>query len=66
MAKRGERRVPMLTVRVVFEPSRLAPACLADAYERVLPLRRRIICGDHLNRHPPRADGTRQTGGTAR
>lgn len=56
----------MLTVRVVFEPSRLAPACLADAYERVLPLRRRIIRSDHRNRRPPYADGTRQTGGTAR
>ncbi len=56
----------MLTVRVVFEPSRLAPACLADAYERVLPLRHRIIRGDHFNRHPPHADGIRQTGGTAR
>lgn len=66
MAKRGERRAPMLTVRVVFEPSRLAPACLADAYERVLPLRRRIIRSDHRNRRPPYADGTRQTGGTAR
>lgn len=66
MAKRGERSVPMLTVHLVFEPSRLAPACLADAYERVLPLRRRIIRGNHLNRHPPHADGIRQTGGTAR
>ncbi len=56
----------MLTVRVVFEPSRLAPACLADAYERLLPLRRRTLRGDRTNHLPPRADGTRQTGGTAR
>ncbi len=66
MAKRGERRMPMLTVRVVFEPSRLAPACLADAYERVLPLRRRTIRRDRTPSHPPHADGARQTGGTAR
>ncbi len=66
MAKRGERRVPVLTVHLVFEPSRLAAACLADAYERVLPLRRRISRSDRTHTPPRRGDDTRQTGGTAR
>lgn len=26
-----------LEVRVVFEPSRVAPSCMAQAYERVVP-----------------------------
>lgn len=66
MAKRGEKKVPVLTVHVVFEPSRLAPACLADAYERVLPLRRRTLRGDRASTQPRRGNETRQTGGIAR
>ena len=34
---RGRRR-PDRVVRVRFEPSRLAAACLVDAYEQVVPL----------------------------
>jgi hypothetical protein len=36
------RREPLprttLEVRVMFEPSRLSPACVAQAYEQVVPL----------------------------
>ncbi len=32
-----------LEVRVMFEPSRLAAACIAQAYERVIPVMRRIV-----------------------
>jgi hypothetical protein len=32
------RRESVRVVRVRFEPSRLAAACLADAYEQVVPL----------------------------
>lgn len=28
---------------MVFEPSRVAAACLADAYARVVPVRRRVL-----------------------
>jgi hypothetical protein len=31
----------MLEVRVMFEPSRLSPACVAQAYEEVVPITRR-------------------------
>lgn len=30
-----------LTVRVMFEPSRLSPACVVQAYEEVVPITRR-------------------------
>jgi hypothetical protein len=36
------RRCPVV-VRVRYEPSRVAGACLADAYEQVLPVGRRGI-----------------------
>jgi hypothetical protein len=32
-----------LTVRPMFEPTRIAAACLRDAYERVVPLPRRSL-----------------------
>ena len=66
MARQGRRKVTVLTVRPVFEPSRLAPACLADVYERVLPRRRRATRADRTSRHPGSEDSPRQMGGTAR
>jgi hypothetical protein len=33
-------------VRRRFEPNRLAPAHLADAYERVVPISRRLIAAE--------------------
>ena len=41
MSQPRARRSPARVVRVRFEPSRLAAACLADAYEQVVPLGRR-------------------------
>lgn len=32
------RKTKVLEVRVVFEPSRIAPLCMAQAYERVVPI----------------------------
>lgn len=34
---RGPRTPPMLEVRQMFEPTRLAAACLAAAYARIVP-----------------------------
>ena len=66
MASQGRRKVTVLTVRQAFEPSRLAPACLAGAYERVLPLRRRATRAGRTRRHPASEGNRCQMGGTAR
>ena len=39
MARRSKR--PELEVRVSFEAARIAPQCLAEAYERLVPIPRR-------------------------
>lgn len=41
MVPRDLKPPPALMVRPVFEPSRLAPTWLADAYERLVPSPRR-------------------------
>ena len=43
MSGRGNRRARVVAIHPRFEPSRVAAACLADAYERLLPLRQRAI-----------------------
>jgi hypothetical protein len=35
---RGPRTPPMLEVRQMFEPTRLAAACLEAAYARIVPM----------------------------
>jgi hypothetical protein len=37
----GRRKTKELEVRIAFEASRVAPQCLADAYERLVPIPRR-------------------------
>jgi hypothetical protein len=37
------KKTRALEVRVVFEPSRIAPVCVVQAYERVVPTVRRGI-----------------------
>lgn len=39
MARRNKH--PGLEVRATFEAARIAPQCLADAYERLVPIPRR-------------------------
>ena len=41
VARREPPSRTMLEVRVMFEPSRLSPACVAQAYEEVVPITRR-------------------------
>ena len=41
VARRVRTRSTTLEVRITFEPSRVGPACVAQAYERVVPITRR-------------------------
>jgi len=41
VARREHTRSTTLEVRITFEPSRVSPACVAQAYERVVPITRR-------------------------
>ena len=58
VARRGRTGSTTLEVRITFEPSRVSPACVMQAYERVVPITRRTT----LQALPPRQDeGARQT-----
>ena len=50
MARRSKR--PELTVRASFEAARIAPQCLAEAYERLVPVPRRLMRGSTLTGTP--------------
>ena len=57
-SRRMERR--MIRVQVRFEMSRMAAACLADAYQQVVPIPRRTTAreqGQRLSEGPGRAEG---------
>ena len=41
VARRAHTRTTPLEVRLTFEPSRVSPACVVQAYERVVPITRR-------------------------
>ena len=41
VARRGHTGSTTLAVRITFEPSWVSPACVAQAYERVVPITRR-------------------------
>jgi hypothetical protein len=41
MARREPNTAKTLEVSVLFEPSRLSPACVAQAYEEAVPLTQR-------------------------
>ena len=58
VARRGQSRRTTLAVRITFEPSRVSPACVVQAYERVVPITRR-----HASRAgtPPPAERAPQT-----
>ena len=58
VARRGPSRSTTLAVRITFEPSRLSPACVVQAYERVVPITRRPT---PQARSPQQAEGAQQT-----
>jgi len=53
----GRRKTKELEVRIAFEASRVAPQCLADAYERLIPIPRRPTRSTAVSRpsHDPAA-----------
>jgi hypothetical protein len=58
VARRGPIRRTTLAVRLTFEPSRVSPACVVQAYERVVPITRRPT---PQARAPQQAEGAPQT-----
>jgi hypothetical protein len=57
VARRGHSRSLTLAVRITFEPSRVSPACVVQAYERVVPITRRPT---PQARAPQQAEGAPQ------
>jgi hypothetical protein len=57
VARRDRTRSITLEVRITFEPSRVSPACVAQAYERVVPITRRPAPRAGL---PHQAEGAQQ------
>jgi hypothetical protein len=47
----------------MFEPSRVSPACVAQAYEQVVPITRRTALGVHHPGQRGRAQQTQQAAG---
>lgn len=43
MANREPKKIERLEVKVMFEPNRIASSCVAKAYERVVPIIRRVV-----------------------
>jgi hypothetical protein len=41
VARRVRPRLPTREIRITFEPSRISSACMVQAYEQVVPHRRR-------------------------
>jgi hypothetical protein len=62
VARRGRTGSTTMEVRITFEPSWGSPACVAQAYERVVPITRRLA--PQARALPPgeRAPQTQQVG----
>jgi hypothetical protein len=63
MARREPNTTKALAVSVMFEPSHIAPACVAQAYERVVPITRRAIPAPQHNRRAGRERLQQHVGG---
>jgi hypothetical protein len=60
MTQNGRKKRGMVRVQVTFEMSRMAAACLANAYEQVVPISRRTTAREHgqqLSARQQRAKG---------
>ena len=62
VAHRDRTKSRTLTVRRTFEPTRIAPACVVDAYERVVPIARRPIRSDRSHEQVPQLGTNRRKG----
>lgn len=60
MARREPRQLTALKVHVTFEPSRGTPACVAHAYECVVPMLHRTIAGSPPPHVSEEEGGTQQ------
>jgi hypothetical protein len=63
MARRDPKTTKALEVSVMFEPSHVAPACVAQAYERVVPIMRRATPAPQHNRRAGRERLQQRVGG---
>jgi hypothetical protein len=57
VARRSNTDSTPLEVRITFEPSRVSPACIIQAYERVVPIARRTTSQGLLTKQ---AEGAQQ------
>gem|GEM_PF-6144159 len=48
MARRANTPRQILEVHLIFEPGHISPACVVQAYESVVPIRRRITLSTML------------------
>ena len=55
-----------LEMRVSFEATRIAPQCLAEAYERLVPIPRRLTRPTEHHGVPPRAPAVTSRAGWRR
>jgi hypothetical protein len=62
VAQRARTNPRTLTIRRTFEPTRIAPACMADAYERVVPIARRAIRTDQVHTQLSQTERKRRKG----
>ncbi len=62
VAHRNRTKPRTLMVRRTFEPTRIAPACVVDAYERVVPIARRTIRPDRSHEQGPQLGTKRRKG----
>ena len=62
VAHRGRTGSTTLEVRITFEPSWGSPACVAEAYERVVPITRRRAPRAGAPQPAERAPQTQQVG----
>ena len=63
MACREPKTTKTLEVSVMFEPSHVAPACVAQAYERVVPITRRVTPAPQHNSRAGRGRLQQRVGG---
>ena len=63
MARREPKPTKALEVSVLYEPSHVAPACVAQAYERVVPITRRAAPTVQPHSHAGRERLTQRVGG---
>ena len=62
VARRGRTGSTTMEVRSTFEPSWGSPACVAQAYERVVPITRRLAPRAGAPQPAERAPQTQQVG----